>query len=106
MNLEEMRLQMNLNDSIESLFPAENDIPERFRLEEPIRQTEYLIDGEIKHWKGDSNPVYSPVCLKSSAETAKIYGRISPASRRSCLEGSKESTPRGRGFLGPTKLIS
>ena len=83
---------MNLNDSIQSLFPAENDIPERFRLEEPIRQTEYLIDGEIKHWKGDSNPVYSPVCLKNSEETAQKYmGEYPLLTEEAALKALKSS---------------
>ncbi len=34
----------------ESIFPDESGIPANCRLAEPIEQTEYLIDGELRHY--------------------------------------------------------
>lgn len=39
---------MNIND----LYPEENTIPEQFRIDY-IKQTEYLINGEIREWRGE-----------------------------------------------------
>jgi glyceraldehyde-3-phosphate dehydrogenase (NADP+) len=48
------------------IFPHEADIPKEYQLSGPIHQTEYLINGEIKHWEGAINDVYSPVFTKQS----------------------------------------
>jgi glyceraldehyde-3-phosphate dehydrogenase (NADP+) len=47
-----------------NVFPEENSIPEPFRIQEPIEQREYLINGEMKRWEGNLNPVVSPVFIK------------------------------------------
>ena len=57
---------MNLN--AEHVFPSENDIPVEFRISKPIEQREYLIDGELKVWNGNLNPVASPVCVREGKE--------------------------------------
>ncbi|MEJ7647268.1 MAG: NADP-dependent glyceraldehyde-3-phosphate dehydrogenase [Chryseolinea sp.] len=46
------------------LFPLENSIPEQFRIHEKIEQREYLINGELRIWRGNLNPVLSPVFVK------------------------------------------
>jgi glyceraldehyde-3-phosphate dehydrogenase (NADP+) len=40
---------MNLTESIAGIFPAEADIPEFFRLDNPVNQSEYLVNGELRH---------------------------------------------------------
>jgi glyceraldehyde-3-phosphate dehydrogenase (NADP+) len=58
-----------------NLFPSEADIPEAFRVSEPIEQREYLINGEMKTWNGNLNPVMSPVFVKEgNVYTQKILG--------------------------------
>ena len=47
-------------------FPALDQIPERFRLAEPVFQRDYLINGEILEWNGDLQEVFSPVCIEDS----------------------------------------
>jgi glyceraldehyde-3-phosphate dehydrogenase (NADP+) len=44
-----------------TIFSTENNIPQSLRISEPIEQREYLINGEMKIWKGSLNPVLSPV---------------------------------------------
>lgn len=58
-----------------NVFPSEADIPESFRVAEPIEQREYLINGEMKTWTGNLNPVMSPVFVKEgNVYTQKILG--------------------------------
>lgn len=56
---------MSFQDQIRSLFVAEDQIPEEFRIEE-IHQREYLSNGEMKKWDGDVSEVYSAVCIPTS----------------------------------------
>jgi glyceraldehyde-3-phosphate dehydrogenase (NADP+) len=43
------------------LFPRLNDIPEKYRLKNPLIQNEYLLDGRIVSWDGPRQKVLSPV---------------------------------------------
>ncbi|WP_234734244.1 NADP-dependent glyceraldehyde-3-phosphate dehydrogenase [Tellurirhabdus bombi] len=45
------------------VFPAENQIPEEYRITE-LHQREYLINGEILPWDGSVQEVLSPVYIK------------------------------------------
>lgn len=47
-----------------NIFHPEDSIPEHFKISQPIEQREYLINGELKIWDGNLNPVLSPVFMK------------------------------------------
>jgi glyceraldehyde-3-phosphate dehydrogenase (NADP+) len=51
---------------INNIFPDETAIPAAYQLPEKIEQYEYLIDGQLKHWKGEQSPVVSPVFTKTA----------------------------------------
>lgn len=53
-----------MSQLLDSVFPAENTIPDEFRIAQPTDQREYLINGELKIWNGKLNPVLSPVCFR------------------------------------------
>lgn len=53
-----------MSQLLNCVFPTEDAIPTEFKVQEPIDQREYLIDGELKTWTGNLNPVLSPVCMK------------------------------------------
>jgi len=55
-----------MSQTFASLFPAENSIPEKYRINEKIEQREYLINGELRIWEGQLNPVLSPVFVKEA----------------------------------------
>jgi len=57
------------SSELEKLFPAEGTIPKEFELEKPIEQREYLVNGEMRQWKGKTQDVWSPIYIK----TAKGY---------------------------------
>jgi glyceraldehyde-3-phosphate dehydrogenase (NADP+) len=44
-----------------SIFPAENTIPEKWRIASPMEQRQYLCNGEIKEWTGPQHDVLSPI---------------------------------------------
>lgn len=56
-----------MNEYLQGVFPTEDTIPEQFTIKQPINQREYLIDGELKIWSGNLNPVLSPVCIQTDA---------------------------------------
>lgn len=51
-----------LHPQIEKIFLSEKDIPEEYRFDETIEQTEYLVNGEIRTWTQSFQDVYSPIC--------------------------------------------
>lgn len=53
------------NSVLDSIFVSEEQIPTDFILHEEIHQTEYLSNGEMKKWSGDTHKVYSPICIKN-----------------------------------------
>lgn len=56
---------MTANDKAR-LFPSFEEIPARFGMREPAAQTEFLVDGEIREWRGPMQQVISPVCVTGS----------------------------------------
>src|SRR5688572_12688453 len=51
-----------------NIFRPEDIIPEHFKISQPIEQREYLINGELKVWNGNLNPVASPVFVRKASE--------------------------------------
>ena len=64
-----------MESRLEALFCGENDVPESYRVNTPLVQREYLLDGEIHEWQGPMQDVHSPVFLKSaSGIEARLLG--------------------------------
>jgi hypothetical protein len=42
-----------IQDRVESLFPTADKILDAFRIQTPVNQRQYLIDGELRYWDGD-----------------------------------------------------
>jgi glyceraldehyde-3-phosphate dehydrogenase (NADP+) len=53
-----------MSQSLAEIFPTESSIPDQYKIAAYLEQREYLIDGELKSWKGDLSPVMSPVWVK------------------------------------------
>lgn len=84
------------------IFPYENEIPETHQLAEPIHQTEYLINGEILHWDGQMNQIYSPVFTKQNDGTLvqKHIGSsplLTSKEALQALEGAVSAYQQGQG---------
>ena len=57
-----------------NIFPSLTDIPSEYKIELPIEQTEYLINGEIRVWNGDKRKVYSPIYFKEGNSFSNYIG--------------------------------
>ena len=55
---------MSTDDRIHAIFPRLDDIPAEFRMQ-PIRQENYLVNGELRSWHGASLDVLSPLYVQS-----------------------------------------
>ena len=86
------------NKKYENIFISEEDIPTEFKLENQILQDEYLINGTIKHWKGEIQDVYSPICLKDGKQV-KIgtYPKLTQNEAQEALDSAMEAYNHGMG---------
>lgn len=76
-----------MNQPLTSIFPAQNDIPEKFRITETLDQREYLVGGEMKTWTGPLNPVLSPVFIKEGGDyKQKLIGSTPLLTTKESLE--------------------
>lgn len=76
-----------MSDFLSNLFPAESAIPEAVNLPQFIEQREYLINGELKRWEGDLNPVGSPVYVKKgNSYEQRIIGSTPLLTSKEALE--------------------
>lgn len=53
-----------MTNSLAEIFPTESSIPDQYKISSYLEQRQYLIDGELKLWQGELNPVMSPIFLK------------------------------------------
>jgi glyceraldehyde-3-phosphate dehydrogenase (NADP+) len=63
---------MKLEEKIAEIFRAESQIPEDYKIE-AIHQKEYLVNGQMRQWKGATQDVYSPVYINDGKETKSKY---------------------------------
>src|SRR5882757_9063176 len=75
-----------MND-FSTLFPEEKSIPSSVKLAAHNEQREYLINGEMRIWQGDMNPVASPIFVREGAEyKQKIIGSTRLLTSKEALE--------------------
>ncbi|HMG89172.1 MAG TPA: NADP-dependent glyceraldehyde-3-phosphate dehydrogenase [Chryseolinea sp.] len=61
-----------MSQFLANIFHGEDIIPEQFKISKPIEQREYLINGELKIWEGNLNPVLSPVFTKEGDKLVQV----------------------------------
>lgn len=92
---------LSITEKVKKIFPAENDVPEEYRLSDAICQTEYLINGEIKHWQGKTINTVSPICIKKEdcacQQRLGCYPALSKEEALKCLDGCVKAYDNGRG---------
>lgn len=70
-----------------TLFPEEKSIPPSIKLPANNEQREYLINGEMRTWQGDMNPVASPIFVREGAEhKQKVIGSTPLLTSKEALE--------------------
>jgi len=57
-----------MSELLKGVFPAENTIPHEFKIQDVLEQRDYLINGELKTWTGNVNPVLSPICVREDGQ--------------------------------------
>lgn len=76
-----------MSQILANVFPQENEIPEQFKIAQPLDQREYLINGELKTWSGNLNPVLSPVFIKEgTGYKQKVIGSTPLLTSKESLE--------------------
>ncbi len=76
-----------MQEILKQIFPTEAQIPEEFRLDEPLHQKKYLVNGEMRTWNGDTHTVLSPVYVQTaSGLEAKVVGSYPLATEVEALE--------------------
>jgi glyceraldehyde-3-phosphate dehydrogenase (NADP+) len=87
--------------AIESIFPTEAEVPARFRINPPCYQTEYLIEGELRDWRGPPVEVRSGMCVRGPAGLEyKVIGSCPSMTEREALEAldaAVQAYENGRG---------
>src|SRR5688572_30738643 len=98
-----------MSQLLENIFPSESAIPEPFRISKPIEQREYLINGEMKTWGGNLNPVLSPVFVKEGDQyVQKVIGSTPLLTSKESLEAldaAVNAYDMGHGFW-PTRSVT
>ena len=96
-------------ERINDIFPKTGDIPPQFRLTEPLNQTEYLCDGELRQWQGPVQGVLSPVCVRNGTElTRQMIGSFPLMTDKAALgvlEAAVKAFDHGRGRW-PTMAVA
>lgn len=102
---EKPRIEANIT----SIFPAEDSIPAEFQLPSPIHQTEYLLNGELRHWSGSTQEYFSPIYVKTAGGfEPKLIGSFPLLTEKEALEAldaAVEAYDHGRGHW-PTMSVS
>ncbi|MBB3105443.1 NADP-dependent glyceraldehyde-3-phosphate dehydrogenase [Azomonas macrocytogenes] len=94
---------------LDTLFPTLEQIPEQYRLGEPIEQRDYLIDGQLRRWDGPLAPVRSPICLSSANGTEQVILGSTPLldadAAMSALDAAVNAYDNGQGAW-PTMRVA
>ncbi|HOY39213.1 MAG: NADP-dependent glyceraldehyde-3-phosphate dehydrogenase [Bacteroidales bacterium] len=56
------------------IFPLLKEIPEEHCIPIPFNQTEYLLNGELMHWEGPTEKVFSPVYFYENNTLINLIG--------------------------------
>jgi glyceraldehyde-3-phosphate dehydrogenase (NADP+) len=66
-----------------------------------VNQSEYLINGELRTWKGDTHPVLSPICTNIDGEIKQkqigYYPLLTKEEALNALESAVDAYDHGRG---------
>ncbi|WP_087501701.1 NADP-dependent glyceraldehyde-3-phosphate dehydrogenase [Pseudomonas sp. SID14000] len=86
---------------LDSLFPSAENIPETWRLEAPLEQRDYLVNGELRRWDGPLATVRSPVWLKEGDNEHQVVLGSAPLldadTALTALDAAVQAYDKGRG---------
>lgn len=100
---------MNIAEKVQNVFPEEKNIPAGAMKNLPLKQTEYLVDGALRQWRGEMRDVMSPVCVKTASGIVQkvigAYPRMMEKEALYALDASVRAYNNGRGKW-PTMSIA
>lgn len=74
-------------DNLKEIFVEKCQIPAEYQLNPfPFCQTNYLINGELREWKGEYNEVLSPIYVKEGDRFSRTIGRYPLMGEKEALE--------------------
>ncbi len=83
------------------IFPSETEIPPLVKIETPIHQTEYLINGVLHNWSGDKQEVFSPISVRDnqvlSPKLIGSYPLLTEKESLAALTAASEAYNHGQG---------
>lgn len=84
----------------QSIFPTAHQVPKEFTAE-VLNQKDYLIDGEIRYWEGETKDVMSPVCLMQDGALKQqrigSFPMLTKVEAQQALDAAKKAYDKGRG---------
>ncbi|RYY56927.1 MAG: NADP-dependent glyceraldehyde-3-phosphate dehydrogenase [Chitinophagaceae bacterium] len=88
------------NPVISEIFSEAKQVPPEYQLE-PVHQREYLLNGKMVKWEGNTTEVFSPVFVHEAGELKrKLVGTIpnaSPAEALEALQAAVSAYNNGQG---------
>lgn len=57
---------------VATVFPTAGRVPIEHRLPGPVEQTEYLVGGRLRVWKGPQREVFSPLRMRSGSSRRRV----------------------------------
>lgn len=101
-------MTIELIEKVKTLFPAEDEIPGKYRPDIPIKQVEYLINGELRKWDGPMQEVLSPINIKTESgleqQVVGTYPLLTEKESMEALDAAGSAFNHGRG-LWPTMSV-
>ncbi|MGC5702745.1 NADP-dependent glyceraldehyde-3-phosphate dehydrogenase [Pseudomonas sp. NFXW11] len=94
---------------LDNLFPTAADIPEAYRLPDPVEQRDYLVDGQLRTWNGPLAQVRSPIYLSGADGDSQVILGSTPLldadTALSALDAAVRAYDRGQGAW-PTMRVA
>lgn len=94
---------------LDKIYPTIDEIPAEFRLESPLEQTDYLLDGKIRQWQGPVQKVHSPVCIAGpdglTRQHIGSFPLMGETEALAALDAAVQAYDNGRG-LWPTMPVA
>ena len=96
------------DEQFNHIFPTEKEIPVNARIDFPINQTTYLVNGKLRTWDGPFAKVVSPIYTKKGKNLEQVeLGSIPVLSKEvalSAVDAAYQAYALGRG-LWPTLTV-
>jgi len=100
---------MTIQSRIDNIFCEWEEVPKQFRMVSSLEQREYLINGELRFLSGETQDVFSPICIKSADGLKRhrigSFPLMTEAEALTVLEAAVAAYDNGRGAW-PTMAVS